>query len=52
MANNFIQFNSNKNNMMDDTTYAKQAPLGIVGGGVQRLTLNSTINYSIKHLVL
>ena len=33
MANNFIQFNSNKNNMMDDTTYAKQAPLGIVGGG-------------------
>ena len=51
MANNFIQFNSNKNNMMDDTTYAKQAPLGIVGG-VQRLTLSSTINYSIKHLVL
>ena len=33
MANNFIQFNSNKNNMMDDTTYAQQAPLGIVGGG-------------------
>ena len=29
-TNNFIQFNSNKNNMMDDTTYAKQAPLGIV----------------------
>ena len=32
-TNNFIQFNSNKNNMMDDTTYAQQAPLGIVGGG-------------------
>ena len=34
-TNNFIQFNSNKNNMMDDTTYAPPAPIGIVGGGVQ-----------------
>ena len=31
--NNIQQFNSNKNNMMDDTTYEQQAPLGIVGGG-------------------
>lgn len=32
-TNNFIQFNSSKNNMMDDSTYAQQAPQGIVGGG-------------------
>ena len=33
MANNFIQFNSNKNNIMDDTPNANHAPIAIVGGG-------------------
>ena len=32
-TNNFIQFNSSKNNMMNDDTYKTQAPNGIVGGG-------------------
>ena len=32
--NNFVQFNSSKNNMMNDNTYIQQAPQGIVGGGV------------------
>ena len=32
-TNNFIQFNSNKENMMNDESYTQQAPQGIVGGG-------------------
>ena len=32
-TNNFIQFNSNKNNMMDDTPSAHPPPSGLVGGG-------------------
>ena len=32
-TNNFIQFNSNKANMMDDSTYSAKASQGIVGGG-------------------
>ena len=32
-TNNFIQFNSNKENMMNDENYETQAPKGIVGGG-------------------
>ena len=32
-TNNFIQFNSNKTNMMNDESYTQQAPQGIVGGG-------------------
>lgn len=31
--NNFVQFNSSKNNMVNDITYTQQAPQGIVGGG-------------------
>ena len=31
--NNFVQFNSSKNTMMNDSTYTQQAPQGIVGGG-------------------
>ena len=31
--NNFIQFNSSKNNMMNDDTYSTKASNGIVGGG-------------------
>ena len=34
-TNNFIQFNSNKSNMMDDNTYTQQDPLGIVGWWVK-----------------
>lgn len=34
--NNFVQFNSSKNNMMNDSTYTQQAPQGIVGGGYNR----------------
>ena len=33
LTNNFIQFNSNKENMMNDDTYSSKAPQGIVGGG-------------------
>ena len=33
---NFIQFNSSKNNMMDDDSYSKQAPQGIMGGGYNK----------------
>ena len=32
-TNNFIQFNSNKENMMNDDTYSTKASNGIVGGG-------------------
>lgn len=31
--NNFIQFNSNKTNMMDDNAYSTKASNGLVGGG-------------------
>ena len=32
-TNNFIQFNSNKENMMNDDTYFTKVSNGIVGGG-------------------
>lgn len=32
-TNNFIQFNSNKENMMNDELYSTKASNGLVGGG-------------------
>lgn len=38
-TNNFIQFNSNKKDMMNDTEYATNDKVvnGVLGGGVQTL---------------
>lgn len=48
-TNNFIQFNSNKTNMMDDSTYTQQAPQGIVGGGtIADSTLHNKLFYQLS----
>ena len=48
-TNNFIQFNSNKENMMNDESYKTQAPNGIVGGGtVADNTLHNKLFYQLS----
>ena len=48
-TNNFIQFNSNKENMMNDESYTQQAPQGIVGGGtVANSTLHNKLFYQLS----
>ena len=50
-TNNFIQFNSKKNNMMSDADYPSKASQGLIGGGVRQLIVAYIINSSIKWLL-
>ena len=48
-TNNFIQFNSTKNNMMNDSTYSTKASNGIVGGGtIADSTLHNKLFYQLS----
>ena len=51
-TNNFIQFNSNKTNMMDDSTYSAKASQGIVGGGtIADSTLHNKLFYQTSTFI-